>query len=530
MKLLIGNTGLIGTVLKAGIEFDYEFNSKNLNELIDLEIDPTNTDLYLCCLPATKWLINQDPTKDFNNIMNIIDILSKKEYKNIILYSTIDIYQNAPIHSDESYIPEIKELNYGANRYIFEQLVKKTLKYENLLTLRLPALFGKHIKKNILFDLLNNNEIHKINFNSKYQWYNLNDLIKDTNNCLGITKRFLIINLFPEPIETSEIVKLFNLPKSDLDTLSKEIVYDYKSSTVKGGYIENKSSILEAIESLIFDFNFHKIKIAICLFGEERDILKRLNDWKKFNSKTQSDFFISLYSNDNIYDTLKTINESLSIKSCFIAGNDLKNFDEIKFKAKDPIYIYGVDPKALFNRITSQSYIRQKATSLVPYNKYDVIILCRSDVSGFNISKKDIYHAYTDKNLLIVNSGTHKHPGGGEGCVKCTKDNKCDLEYHNNDICDLWCMGHSKVMNIWNQFYDDILTNYEAIQKTSTPLKESGIKFKQDLKNNEVIINFSPNQLNLIENHIHCFYPEKIMRVAFKDVKVVGASPIKELW
>jgi hypothetical protein len=34
MKLLVGNTGLIGTTLKDNIKFDYEFNSKNLEELL----------------------------------------------------------------------------------------------------------------------------------------------------------------------------------------------------------------------------------------------------------------------------------------------------------------------------------------------------------------------------------------------------------------------------------------------------------------------------------------------------------------
>jgi hypothetical protein len=530
MKLLIGNTGLIGTTLKDNIKFDYEFNSKNIHELLNLDIDLNTTDLYLCCLPATKWLVNQDPSKDFDNIMNIIDILSKKEYKNIILYSTIDIYQNAPLYSDESYIPKIDTLNYGNNRYIFEQLIKKTLTYKNLLIIRLPALFGKHIKKNILFDLLNNNQIEKINYNSKYQWYDLDNLVKDTNNCLGITNEFLIINLFPEPIETSEIIKLFNLNKSSVDIKSKEIIYDYRVSSTNGGYIEDKNSILKNIEKFIFEHSLSKIKIAVCLFGEERDLLKRLDDWKNFNLKTQSDFFISLYTNNNIYDTFKIINESLPVKSCFTTHNDLDFFNKIKFKSKHPIYIYGVDPKASFARITSQSYIRQKAISLVNLDEYDVIILCRSDVSKFNISKKDIYQAYINSNLLIVNSGNHIHPGGGEGCIKCNDTSKCDLEYHNNDICDLWCIGHVNTMKIWNTFYDNLLTNYSDIQETSHSLQESNIPYVPLPEENEIVINFPTNQLELIENHIHCFYPEKIMRVAFKNVQILRASESNELW
>ena len=161
MKLLIGNTGLIGTTLKDSIDFNYEFNSKNLNKLLDLDIDFSQADLYLCCLPATKWKVNEDPYNDLENIFNILSIISKKEYKNIILYSTIDVYTDAPLEVDESYNIKVSSPNYGVNRFIFEKLISSILKFDKLLILRLPALFGNHIKKNILFDLLNNNEIDK---------------------------------------------------------------------------------------------------------------------------------------------------------------------------------------------------------------------------------------------------------------------------------------------------------------------------------------------------------------------------------
>lgn len=255
MKLLIGNTGLIGTVLKEDIKFDFEFNSKNINELTNLELDPNHTDLYLCCLPATKWLVNQDPSKDFNNMINIIDVLSKKEYKNIILYSTIDIYQNAPIHSDELYTPEIYELNYGINRYIFEQLVKRILKYKNFLVLRLPSLFGKHIKKNILFDLLNNNEIKKIPYNSEFQWYNLDNLIEDTNKWIKTNNKHTYVNLFPEPIKTSEILKLFNIKKTQVNFYSKGAKYNYKTIHFDQGFIDGKKNVLKSIKNFIKNYS-----------------------------------------------------------------------------------------------------------------------------------------------------------------------------------------------------------------------------------------------------------------------------------
>lgn len=252
MRLLVGNTGLIGKTLKDEIEFDYEFNSKNIQDLVNLDIDPSTTDLYLCCLPATKWLVNKDPQADLDNIFSILSIITKKEYNNVILYSTIDVYGEAPLESDESYPLQISTPSYGSNRLLFEQLISNIVRYKKLLILRLPALFGKHIKKNILFDLLNNNDIHKINYNSKYQWYNLKDLVEDTFHYLNlIEKNLLTINLFSEPIDTSKILELFNVDKSKVDSKSKEIIYNYKTNFNTTRYFKNKSEILQEINEFI---------------------------------------------------------------------------------------------------------------------------------------------------------------------------------------------------------------------------------------------------------------------------------------
>lgn len=535
MKLLIGNTGLIGTTLKDSIKFDLEYNSKNIHELPHPYISEDNT-LYLSCLPATKWLINQKPNEDFDNIINIIKVLEQRQYKNIVLYSTIDVYNSAPKESDEDYNPIIKSFNYGNNRYLFELLVKERLKYDNLLILRLPALFGQHIKKNIVYDLINKNQVDKINYNSKFQWYDLNNLNSDTNKYLqqviDSSEKTLTINIFPEPVETSEILKIFNINKSEVDTSAPPSEYNFKTKFTKSGYTHTKEETLESLKNFTYSiYNRSKLKIAVCLFGEERDLINRIDHWKTFNSKFNLDFFVALYSNDHIYETLKTLKDNLPIKSSFVADNNLEKFDKLKSEAKTPIYIYGTDKKALFSRITSQLFIRQKSVSLVNFEDYDMILLCRTDVSNFNISDEDIYNCAINKDLIIVNSGTHPHPGGGGGCQKCTIKLKCDHEFHANDICDLWCMGSVEAMKPWIKIYDDCLELYNNIQQTSKKLEEMhGVNINHRPENNEVVFNFGLNQLHLIENDVHCYYPEKIIRSAFKHLKIVDASHTTKIW
>ncbi len=247
MKILVGNTGLVGTTLKNKIKFDLEFNSKNISSFID--IVPNNCDIYLTCLPATKWMVNKNIIADVDNIYKLIKILSNKTYNNIILISTIDVYNESPLKSNEDYIPHISKLNYGNNRYFFELLVKEYLKFKKISIFRLPALFSEDIKKNVLYDLINDNNIESINLNSKFQWYDLKNLVNDISMFPTKYPEEEIFNLFTEPVETINIVKLF--PKVNIDNLYKgdNITYDY--TTKFGGYILNKEDVINEIKKFI---------------------------------------------------------------------------------------------------------------------------------------------------------------------------------------------------------------------------------------------------------------------------------------
>lgn len=249
MKILVGNTGLIGQTLKEKIKFDFEFNSKNICEI---EKCPDNCDLYLSCLPATKWLINQNIKEDILNIQKIISILEKRDYNNIFLFSTIDVYTDSPLEVNEDYNPNISGLNYGSNRLLFEHMVSKFINYKHVYIFRLPALFGKFIKKNVIYDLLNNNNVDSINLNSYYQWYNLNNLVDDVYNLVSKNSESNLFNLFTEPIYTehlvSEIFYEFKLKvKKDL------ITYNWKTKYSLNGYMYSKENILNQIREFVYE-------------------------------------------------------------------------------------------------------------------------------------------------------------------------------------------------------------------------------------------------------------------------------------
>lgn len=248
MKLIIGNTGLVGKTLSDKLDFDYSFNSSNINSFNDIVKD--GDELFLTCLPATKWLVNKNIPNDIYNILNIINIISSKKYSKITLISTIDVYNDSPFESNEDYNINVSNLNYGNNRYLFELLVKNLVVTDDIKIFRLPALFNKYIKKNILFDLLNNNNVSDINKNSSFQWYNLDNILDDINYYSNKYPNEKTFNLFTEPLESIEIIKLF--PELVDETCIKDrIEYNYCTKYNDSGYIQCKDDVLKEIKRFI---------------------------------------------------------------------------------------------------------------------------------------------------------------------------------------------------------------------------------------------------------------------------------------
>lgn len=242
MKVLIGDTGLVGGVLQEQTRFDATFNSSNIEDLP--RQCPEIKQLYLACLPATKWLINKSPNHDLANAINIVSILQSVKIWEVVLYSTIDVYQDSPAGVDERFLPSFSGVNYGSNRLVFEQLIQHGLPNAKVKIIRLPALFHRSIKKNILYDLLNDNCLEQANVNSAYQWYPLNKLWRDTENA-----PFAITNLFPPPIETQVIVERF-FPEKKLWEGPK-VVYNFCTKYSITGYLYDQQTVLQLMEAFI---------------------------------------------------------------------------------------------------------------------------------------------------------------------------------------------------------------------------------------------------------------------------------------
>lgn len=234
--------------------FDDLYNSKNINDIKNREYD-----LVVCAwVKAVKWWANQNPQEDLDSINELIENLSKVKSKKIVLISTVDIYPN-PIWVDEDFdFNSINQETYQAywkNRLYLENFIKTH--FNDYHIVRLPWLFWNNIKKNILFDLLNNNQIEKITPNCKFQYYYLSNIWEDTKK--AIANNIKEINFNSEPILTQEIVNLFFNKSIIWNNIENPIIYDYKTKYDyifwwKNWYMYSKKDLIQQLDNFINNY------------------------------------------------------------------------------------------------------------------------------------------------------------------------------------------------------------------------------------------------------------------------------------
>ena len=241
---IIGHTGFVGSNLCKQYIFTDFYNSKTIEE-----IKGQSFDLLVCAgVRAEKWLANKNPKEDLNQILRLIDCLKDVKCNNAILISTVDVYDKIS-NVNENYYPNFKNHPYGCNRLFLEHFFQTTFYNHNIV--RLPALFGEGLKKNAIYDFLNNNETYKIDSRNSFQFYNIsnlfNDIISKCNNS--------VVNLVTEPISIEEIAKKCfdnNFYNSIMD--KQPISYDIKTVFSNNGYFYSKDEIIKDMSKFVKEY------------------------------------------------------------------------------------------------------------------------------------------------------------------------------------------------------------------------------------------------------------------------------------
>ncbi|MBV7504090.1 pyridine nucleotide transhydrogenase [Bacillus sp. sid0103] len=245
---LIGYTGLVGGILSGKMQFDTLYNSKNITDIQGEKFD------YLICAgaPGLKWKANQDPEKDLQNIKYLIANLQSIKADKFILISTFDVYHN-PLEVDEASTVSMEGLHpYGKHRRYLEEFVED--KFDQHLIVRLPALFGRGLKKNFIYDLIHHHCLHWTHKDSTYQFYNLENLSKDIRT--AEENQIKLLNISTEPLSAQFVAKeCLNMDFQNI-TERASITYNVKSkyfSVFSGanGYLYSKEDVLAALKEFI---------------------------------------------------------------------------------------------------------------------------------------------------------------------------------------------------------------------------------------------------------------------------------------
>jgi len=245
---LIGHTGFVGGNLRAQGSFTDFYNTQNLAEIEGREFDL----VVSAGAPAAKWLANKEPEADWASLTRLMTSLERVRATKFVLISTVDVHAR-PIGVDETAVLDADAAQpYGRHRILLERFVAG--RFPGATIVRLPALFGPGLKKNVVYDFMNENRLDLVHQDGSFQFYDLANVWRDTQKaaaaCLGV------VHFATEPVTTSEVAR---------DVFEREFTnslplpgprYDFHTVYApafgkRGRYLYGKSEVLEGMRRFV---------------------------------------------------------------------------------------------------------------------------------------------------------------------------------------------------------------------------------------------------------------------------------------
>ena len=196
---LIGFSGFVGSTLLKCAPFKSLYRSTNI-----CDIDGQLFDTVVCAgAPAQKWIANREPESDRQKIDGLIAHLKKIQCKTFILISTVDVFKDSMLVDEDTLVDEVGLHAYGLHRRLLEKFVQSH--FPRHLIVRLPGLVGPGLRKNVIFDFLNDYNLHAIESRSIFQFYPMVSLWYDIQTALNAGLK--LVHLTAEPISVSDVSK-----------------------------------------------------------------------------------------------------------------------------------------------------------------------------------------------------------------------------------------------------------------------------------------------------------------------------------
>jgi nucleoside-diphosphate-sugar epimerase len=237
MKIcIIGHKGFIGnTIYNYFIDkhsvFTIEKKTKNIpKEEFDIVIN--------CAGNAKKYLSEKKPFEDVLTNAKIFHTILQLKIKKFIHISSISA-------------SEIPNNNYTISKLISENYSK--LYFPNCIILRIGGVIGPNLKKNVVFDIINNKNLF-ITFDSTYNYISTHEIAKIIEKIIKLNIKNEIINVAAsQPICVNNIIK---------EAKKEHIIFNKSEGNVKENYkyieINKLNSFFKVKTSRYYIRNFFK--------------------------------------------------------------------------------------------------------------------------------------------------------------------------------------------------------------------------------------------------------------------------------
>ena len=187
----------MGGTLQRQARFDALYRSTNIGEIRGREFGTV-----VCAgARAQKWIANREPEADRAHIDALIADLATVRCDLFVLVSTVDVFKS-PIEVDEATPVDESGLHaYGLNRRRLEAFVERQFRHR--LIVRLPGLVGPGLRKNVIFDFLNDNNVASVDSRGVFQFYPTVNLWADIRT--SVDAGLDLVHLTAAPISVATV-------------------------------------------------------------------------------------------------------------------------------------------------------------------------------------------------------------------------------------------------------------------------------------------------------------------------------------
>lgn len=195
---LIGYTGFVGSNILDAAGFDDLYNSSNIAEIAGREYDL----VVSAGNRADSHRINQHGAEDRAEIDTLVDTISSARIGRLILISTVCVYPWGGAPDESTPRSEVGLTPYGANRLHQERRLADTF---DTLIVRLPQLYGRRLRKGVVYDLAHDYRVEHIDPTMDFQHYDVRRLWQDVSTADGAGLE--AFNVATAPVSNADLAR-----------------------------------------------------------------------------------------------------------------------------------------------------------------------------------------------------------------------------------------------------------------------------------------------------------------------------------